>query len=101
MDSHVRGFSCLPSGKFFTRFADKLNSDAIMEKEVEKENFKESYKKGKLLFAIANKHLTLKNCGLNRYLEAGQEVVWARDGDFIYRSDTDLAWVDEFLQNEV
>lgn len=90
-----------PNSNFMNRYASqKAAEEVVNEKFAEKEEFKAGYKSGTLRVATANKFMSLKNCGLDRYLEEDTNTIWKKEGDRIVRIADDLSWVDEFLKEE-
>lgn len=102
MNSYISGYkvSNKSDSGSLKRFAQAMKSDAIVKGASEKEEFGSGYNKGVLRFAVANKFMRLSACGLDTYMSDGDGLFWKRDGDSIYRVESDLSWVDEFLNNE-
>lgn len=86
--------------KFLTRFASQIESKESFKGINSKDDFTKSYKTGRMAYAVAQKYMNIKTCGLDRYIEEGTNIVWAREGDNIIRLDNDLDWVDTFLKQE-
>lgn len=86
--------------KFLARFANLSIDKESLKNLNDKEDFKKSYRAGRIAFASAQKHMTLKSCGLDRFIEANTDIVWSKEGDNIIRVDNDLDWVTSFLEQE-
>lgn len=99
MDKYINsGGKYNADSKFMTRYANLKASEEATSREFNaKEEFKVGYKAGNLRVCVASRFMSLKNCGLDTYLENETNNVWKKEGDRIIRVTDDLSWVDEFL----
>ena len=86
--------------KFLTRFSAVTEAKESLKTLNIKDEFNKGYKAGKVVFASAQKYMSLINCGLDHFIEANTDVVWTKEGDNIVRVDNDLNWVNQFLEQE-
>lgn len=101
MDKYVAGYSISPKGKSLDRYITAQSEKEKIQPVREKADFKSGYENGKLPLRLANKFMSLKNCGLNRFIEAEKKVVWALDEDGnIVRLQEDFDWVGKELKKE-
>ncbi|MEK6884928.1 MAG: hypothetical protein AABY22_35180 [Nanoarchaeota archaeon] len=83
----------------FKRFAQSIESEKNTKVHNEKPEFDGGYAKGVIKFAVANKFMKLGSCGLDTYA-SDDGFFWKLDGDSIYRVESDLSWVDSFLEEK-
>lgn len=82
------------------RYAQLCSDKRQVDEQKKEADFSEGYRKGCLRLAVASKHLNMIDCGLDRFVEAGNNAVWQRDGDNIVRVDNNLDWIDDILKEE-
>lgn len=97
MDRYV---NTSPTDGFAARYATLMKEKELTAQSSDKESFEKGYKKGSLRLATATRYMKLVNCGVDRFIEAQTNVVWAKEGENIIRVDSDLDWVDELLKQE-
>ena len=81
----------------YAKVIEEKNEKIVISSKTEFEN---GVKAGKMRYTTASKYMKLVNCGLDRFIEANTNVVWAKEGDNIVRLESNLEWVDELLAQE-
>lgn len=94
------GFKYNPSGEFFKRYVQASNTKSEIAKSTEKEEFDKGYKAGTLKFACIDKFMSMRSCGLDRFLDEKTGCIWERNGDQIIRVENDTSWIDNLLDTE-
>lgn len=97
--SYISGFKNPSESKFTKRFATHMAEREQLGEVFDIEQFNASKQLGKLSYTTASRHLNLKYCGANSYMDE-TNTIWIREGDNIYRVEDDLSWVDAILNKE-
>lgn len=95
-----KDYKASPKGSFVERYAAISTKAPETKKIDEKAEFEVGMTKGAMRFAVASRHMNLKDAGLDMYLDQDTMVVWKKEGDNISRIDNDLSWVDTLLEQE-